>query len=296
MMRVDFGICAPLLFALAASCAAARAELLPVVNGSFESPSTTFVTQSATGWTLGGPPESAISGVFNNNSTQPGDPAHLTNAVGDQLAFIGTETGNEMTQFIPSAVFEPATQYTLRVGIALSNTLMPHPTDAVHLALYYVDSADQRHTVASTDIVNSPENALKTNLVQYFTAQSAVLFPDDAAMGKSIGIQLSTIGISGRYFDLENVTVDAELFVARCPSVVVDYPAPVIPLVQTPEPGFIVPAGLVTVAILVRRRSTNSIRFRGCPQCAGNEKQTIDRPASLDGQALAMTSQEAENA
>lgn len=295
MMRVNQGICVSLFFALVATCVPAQAELLPVVNGSFESPSTTFVTQAATGWALGGPPESAVSGVFNNNSTSSGDPAHLTNAVGDQLAFIGTETGNEMTQFIPGTVFETATQYTLSVGIALSNTLMPHPNDAVHIALYYVNAADKRHSVASSDIVNSPDNALKTNLVQYFTAQSPVLFPDDSAVGKPIGIELSTVGASGRYFDLENLTVDAQLCVARCPSFVVDYPAPPIPAVPTPEPGFILPASLTLLAVLIRRETTNPIRFRGCPQCADNERRKINRPVPANVQVMAMNA-EAENA
>lgn len=68
------------------------ADFLPVVNGSFESPSTTFVSTMVTGWTFDGPPDTGLAGVFTNNSTSPDSPAHIQNAIGTQLVFMSTES------------------------------------------------------------------------------------------------------------------------------------------------------------------------------------------------------------
>lgn len=282
-MRAGPLTCAGMLAALCALGQGARADLLPVVNGSFESPATTFVAQAATGWTLGGPPESAVSGVFSNNSTAPGDPAHFTNAVGDQLAFIGTQSGNEMTQTIPGAYFESGSRYTLSAGIAVSNTLMPPPTDAVRIALFYLDTSQNRQIVASTDIVNSPENALSTNLVKYFTAATPVLREDDPALGMPINIELTTIGASGRYFDLENVTVDQQAYAVASESLVIDYPQAGGPVVQTPEPRWIIVAGLGVLFLRGAQRESRPLaksvmnyhRARGYPRSSGQRSAKV---------------------
>src|SRR5262245_38389804 len=109
----------PIVYALVVllKTAVSRADLLPVVNGSFESPATGFVTTTVDDWTIDGPPNSRIVGIFTNNSTPVGSPAHITNAIGTQLIFLGTESGNEITQSIPGSFFEAGSAYVLSTGI-----------------------------------------------------------------------------------------------------------------------------------------------------------------------------------
>jgi hypothetical protein len=182
-----------------------------------------------------------------------------------------------MTQMIPGAFFESGSHYTLSAGIAVSNTLMPRPTDAVRIALYYLDASQNRRIAASTDILNSPENALSTHLVKYFTAATPVLSEDDPAIGMPINIELTTIGASGRYFDLENVTVDQQAYAVASESLVIDYPQAGGPVVQTPEPQWIIAAGLGILYLRGAQRETrppaksfiNHNRARGCPRSSG---------------------------
>ena len=182
------------------------AAILPIVNGSFESPQTAFATTSAAGWTITGPLDTGVAGVFSNNSTPEGDPAHFSNADGTQLAFIGSQTGNAFTQTLTSN-YEPGNTYTLTVGVAKSLSLPPAATDVVRMALLYLDNANSPQTLASVDVANSPGNALSANLLKYFSAQSIPLLEGHPAAGRPIVVSLSTVGNLGGYFDLDNVVV-----------------------------------------------------------------------------------------
>jgi len=233
---------------------AALADFLPVVNGSFESPTTTFVSTTITGWTFDGPPDTGVAGVFTNNSTAPDSPAHIQNAVGSQLAFISTETGNELTQIIPLASFEPGKQYILSVGIVTSYTLPPLATDALRFALYYPDAAGHRHFVASKDIFNNAENDLSSSIVKYFTARSGIIGENDPAVGQPIGIELTTIGASGHYLDMENVTVEAQDAVSAAEQLVTDFPEKMPSIAATPEPGLLSLMGLLVLVLMSGRR------------------------------------------
>lgn len=191
----------------------AHADFLPVVNGSFELPETVFATPSVQGWVTDGPiidPDFHVNlytGVFLN--TAMGAPDHIDNAVGDQLAFIGTQTGNEIVQLIPDSAFE-AGRYVLRAGIARSYGSPPSQTDLLRIALFYQEDPNQRVIVASMDIVNDPNTGLSPNSVTYFSAQTEVLGPEHPAIGKAVGVLLTTVGQLGGFFDAEDVAVEHE--------------------------------------------------------------------------------------
>jgi hypothetical protein len=183
----------------------ASAAQVPVVNPSFESPATPFADPSATGWTLGGPPEILLAGVFNNNSTSPGDLTHYTNQDGDQLAFVGT--GSEFSQVLATN-FQAGQKYTLGVGVGVSPAFgLPLATDALRLALFYTDDAGDRHLVASKDVFNNTENALSTNLLKFFETETPLLAAGDPAVGRPIGVLLAGAGQPVTIFDMDAVTL-----------------------------------------------------------------------------------------
>ncbi len=250
---VDRNIRIAILLGMMALASTALADLLPVANGSFESPATTFVTTTVTGWTFAGPPETGVAGIFTNNSTAPDSPAHIQNPDGTQLAFIGTQTGNELTQILPANAFEAGKQYVLSVGIATSYTVTPLPTDAVRIALYY-SSAGQRQIVASTHVFNDAQSNLSSNLVKYFTARSPIFRAGDPAIGQPIGIELTTLGASGHYYDLENVTLESQLAVSASEQLVVDFPEAAASLSVVPEPAAL-SGGLMVLALACGRKT-----------------------------------------
>jgi hypothetical protein len=216
--------------------AVAGAQTLPVANGSFESPVTTFATPGATGWNTDGPyhdPQygfNPYTGIFLN--TAVGQPDNISNALDNQLVYIGTQTGNEFTQLIPNTNFQAGEQYTLNVGVARSYTSPPAATDLLRIALYYMGTDNQRHLVGSTDILNNGSSGLSANLLKYFTASTPVFGSSDPAVGNQVGVLLTTVGAVGGYFDLDNVTVTA-----------------------VPEPGSLTVFSLIALTGLARRRN-----------------------------------------
>ena len=187
----------------------AIAGSLPLVNGSFESPQTTFATPTIDGWVTDGPildPQfgfNPFTGVFLN--TAPAEPDHITNVDQDQIAFIGTQTGNEIVQVISGTPFQPG-EYTLTAGVAISLGASPAATDALRLALFYEDDAGARQIVASTDILNDAATGLSANLLKTFDT-SAVLDLSSPAIGRDVGVLITTIGQPDGFFDIDAVSV-----------------------------------------------------------------------------------------
>jgi hypothetical protein len=192
------------LLGLAAASRAGAAELT-VVNPSFESPQTQFVATEATGWTLAGPVELGAGGVFAN--TAPGTPGHISNAVGNQLAFMNSATGNEFSQQL-SSTYEAGLAYRLASGIAVSASLAPAPTDALRLGLYYLNTSNQRQLISFEDVVNSP-GALSNSELRYFDVVTPLLEAGHPAVGRPIVISLAAAGSPAGFFDMDNVTVSS---------------------------------------------------------------------------------------
>ena len=194
------------LVGIAVARVPARAGLIPVLNYSFESPQTTFAQAGVDNWMTAGP-ASFGAGVFMNPPA--GQSGNISNAVGNQLAFISTKTGTEFSQVV-AADFEAGERYTLSVGVAKSLVSPPAAGDTLRLELYYVDSSNARQPVAMTDVTNDAATALSNSALTYFSAQTPFIQSADTSTGKPIGILFTTIGAGG-FMDLDNVTLMSSL-------------------------------------------------------------------------------------
>jgi hypothetical protein len=209
------------LFGLAGTAASAGAQSLTVVNPSFESPPVSFEEQArpgADGWQTTGPVllEGGVNpnaGIFPNSP--PGQMGHIDNVDQNQVAFIGTQGGNEFAQLL-SATYEAGKSYTLRVAVAKSLFFPPAPSaanplglDALRLELFYLDAGNVRHAVTVRDVANSAANGLRDDHLIDFETNSGVLGLGDAAVGKAVGVLITTVGEAGGFFDFDNVRLAA---------------------------------------------------------------------------------------
>jgi hypothetical protein len=226
-----------------------HAATVTVTNPSFEDPALppgTLGNPFVTGWNTPGPVLTEFppgSGFFVNTNagnfinTPPGQPDHVDNADGNQLAFIAAFSGNEFNQTLASN-FEPGQSYSLTVGVAHNYgggnpAFQPDPTAKVTLSLFYTD-AGGRHVLASRDVVNDALTGLSATHLLDFSAITAALAANDPAVGKPIGIAMTTMSPDanpGGFFDLDNVRVTA-----------------------VPEPASIALIAIGAGALLVRRR------------------------------------------
>jgi hypothetical protein len=190
-----------------------RSASIPIANASFEFPAldpnafpaSPYIEE----WTeidnapLG---DSVNTGVFLN--TPEGNPDHIVNADGKQLAFLGSETGNALEQDL-AAVYKPGCDYRLTVAVGVSNLFPPstaEPVDTIELVLYYRDANDVadigRQTVEATGI----SSTRLTDVSLYLpTVQSG-----DAWAGKTIGVAIRAAGIGG-FWDLDYVRLGESL-------------------------------------------------------------------------------------
>ncbi|HEY7117305.1 MAG TPA: PEP-CTERM sorting domain-containing protein [Tepidisphaeraceae bacterium] len=214
-------------FAVAAVCAGlsvvagtASAQSVPIPNNSFESPTVTFEQQASPfvdDWTNTGP---VLSGGVNLNAgifpnSPEGQPGHIDNPDGNQIAYIGTQTGNELSQVLTST-YQAGKAYALKVAVAKSLFFPPAPStanptglDNLRLELFYVDGSNVRQPVTLLDIPNDIANGLRDDHLKDFVTTSPILAAADPAVGKSIGVLLTTVGDAGGFFDMDNVTVTA---------------------------------------------------------------------------------------
>jgi hypothetical protein len=229
--------------------AVARADVLTVANPSFEDPALppgTLGNPFVTSWNTPGPLLTEFppgSGFFVNTNagnfinTAPGQPDHIDNVDGNQAAYVAALSGNEFNQTLGTN-FEPGKSYTLTVGVAHNYgggnpAFQPDPTAKVTLSLFYAD-ASGRHVLASTDVVNDALTGLSATHLLDFSAITAALAANDPAVGKGIGIAMTTMSPvtnSGGFFDLDSVRVTA-----------------------TPEPTSLALIAVGAGALLARRR------------------------------------------
>jgi len=195
----------------------AHAAAIPVPNGSFEMPSTPFVSPMvdvwqktpAPGWfdpaLTGGVTWQQLSGVFAN--TPAGDPSHISNLDGVQALYLFALPGAGLTQVL-GASFEAGMAYELSVGMVGGGGGMAEGT-AFQLGLFFMDGAEAV-SVGSATVIHSaaafPTSALMIDQLLSIPAVSAT----DPWAGKPIGIQLvAASGTGAGYWNLDNVRLSA---------------------------------------------------------------------------------------
>lgn len=184
-----------------------KSASIPIDNASFEGPVVDPNGFSALpyvdGWTeLDLDSEmSTNTGVFANPA--PGNPGRLINADGDQLAFLGSQTGNAIEQDLIDT-YRPGCEYQLVVGVGVSGMFSPamtEPADALELVLYYRDDT------GAVDIARQSIEAtgLSSTELKDFSLYLLPVQPGDAWAGKAIGVALRAAGMPGGFWDLDNV-------------------------------------------------------------------------------------------
>jgi HpiC1 cyclase len=215
-----------------------QAGPISVPNGSFESPSTFFVslnfdswqrTRQPTEWDENSSgPWTNLTGIFKN--TAPGSADHIDNCTGDQSAWLFANPGVGIFQdynsvgwndTVPThdfdAKFEAGKSYQLTVGLLVGGMSSGGgiPPDAtLDFILYYRDAASNRVSVAATTITNSLATfSNSTHLLDFTVKVSRVRLYDPWA-GQNIGILLLSTArpeLAGGYWDLDNVRLTSIL-------------------------------------------------------------------------------------
>lgn len=142
------------------------------------------------------------TGVFRNPPPQSAYD-HIINADANQLAFLGSQSGNGFLQNL-SAVYQNGKSYKLMVDVCPSVRYPPYgpdPNNKLVLSLYYLNDANtvdvETSDVPSTDLVM---NVLKTYSVTLSDVETT-----DPWAGQNIGISIRAMGLPGGYWDLDNV-------------------------------------------------------------------------------------------
>jgi len=197
------------------------AVALDVPNHSFELPagpfSPTGVSTAIDIWQQSPPPEwfdpntfgvswDSLSGIFPNAPS--GNPRHITNADGGQVAYFFAVPQVAISQLLGST-FSANVAYTLTVGLRGGGALTAGSTFMV--GLFYMNGATPV-TLASTPVTATADYATTTALNE-ITVNVPTLSAGDAAVGKNIGIQLAVTspnGVAGTaYWEADNVRLAA---------------------------------------------------------------------------------------
>lgn len=174
----------------------------------------------------------ADDGVFPNEPV--GEPDSFTNHHGNQLAYIGTEGGNAFFQLLTDT-YASGQEYSLTVGVGRSFGSPPSANDALRMVLYYLDNGGNRQEISSVSATHTPGAPLSPTLLQDFTTTTPTLTAGHPAIGKQIGILLTTTGTVGGFFDMDNVRLNA-----------------------VPEPGSVLTISAVAGLLALRRRKSNA--------------------------------------
>ena len=216
------------VLALAGWIGFVSAATLPLANGSFESPTTSFVDTRMDSWQKTSKPfwydESGgfvwdqLVGQFKNAA--PGAPDHIDNLRGQQAFYLFAVPEAGLFQD-PSSVdwsnarpaspfhnkFEIGKSYQLTVGVVGGGGGMSNGV-TLAISLYYRDPASNRVTVASTSITNTSSLFPKTTHLADFQVRVPTVRASDPWANHSIGVQiLSTVNPNqaGGYWDVDDV-------------------------------------------------------------------------------------------
>ena len=200
-------------------------EPLLVPNGSFELPSTPFVSLLIDGWQRtpkpawyvedGGFLWNQLTGIFVN--TAPGAADHLESLDGRQAAWLFAVPEAGLFQEVRNAsgtmpaVYEAGRSYRLTLDAVGGGGNM---LDGVTLeaGLIRWDTGSNRVWVASTVVTNSAALFDPRTFLRTFRLTTPLLTPTDPAVGQVIGVQMvSTVSAAaqGGYWDVDNVRVEA---------------------------------------------------------------------------------------
>jgi hypothetical protein len=210
-------------------CRTAQAAMIPVPNGSFESPVTTNVDTRIDSWQKTptpfwwdevryGPWDNLVGGFAN---VPPEDPRYIDNCDGSQAIWIFSNPGAGLFQDYDSidwahsvpthafgARYETGKSYQLTVGFQVGTAFPMAEGATLELGLYYRDAASNQVIVAATTVTNIPTVfSNETHLVDFQVNVPSVK-AGDAWAGKHIGIQmLSTVrpDLASGYWDVDNV-------------------------------------------------------------------------------------------
>jgi hypothetical protein len=180
---------------------------IPIVNASFEGPVVDPNGFSAVpfvdGWTeIDVDTETSTNtGVFANPAE--GSPGRLINADGDQLAFLGSQTGNAFEQDLIDT-YRAGHDYHLTVAVGVSVLFPPsatEPADTLELALYYREGPN------TVDVAREvvPAVGLSSVELRDFALYLPLVESDDPWAGRAIGVALRAAGQPGGFWDIDNV-------------------------------------------------------------------------------------------
>ena len=219
-LRCSSGVLSTLLLAFSGGISLTSfAQSLPVTNGSFEGPTVPAGFPAyplVTGWQKAPPlpPEFGISaedwnnlaGVFPNSPV--GNPRHISNLDGNQVAFVFPVPGMSLSQET-SSTFTPGISYNLQVAIRGGGALTAGTQFRV--GLYYTLNGN-RISLASTPVSATSAFATTQELIQVSTGLATVK-STDAWSGRAIGIELAPLSQNGTagiaYWELDNVRLSA---------------------------------------------------------------------------------------
>ena len=144
---------------------------------------------------------STNTGVFANPAE--GSPGRLINADGDQLAFLGSQTGNAIEQDLVNS-YRAGHDYHLTVAVGISVLFPPsatEPADALELALYYREGPN------TVDVAREvvPAVGLSSVELRDFALYLPLVESDDPRAGKTMGVALRAAGLPGGFWDIDNV-------------------------------------------------------------------------------------------
>lgn len=201
---------------------------IPVPNGSFESPVTTFVSTPVDGWQKTAKPPDYVEqggflweqlvGIFKN--TPPGRFDHIANCDGAQALFIFAVPGAGVYQdtlAAPAAgggeevpVYQPGHGYRLSAGLIGGGGGMA-PGATLELALTWRDEGGNPGVVAAVTVTNDlAVFTTITNLVSFGVDAPPVQASDPWA-GRPIGLRLLATqdpGGRGGYWDVDAVRLE----------------------------------------------------------------------------------------
>jgi len=233
------------------SLVVARAQFIPVPNGSFESPSTTFASPSMDSWLKTPQPAwwttndgawTNLMGEFLN--TPAGQPDHLNNVTGPQAGYIFSDQGAGIFQNL-SATYQVGKSYTMTVGLTTSAEEPLTPGATLQLSLYYVDVTNGLDAVALTTVTYDTNVFTNTLNLLNFSVSSPTVQATDPWAGKLIGMEIAattSFDLAGGVWDLDNVQL-AELPAIFSPTVtnnqptftIVSFPGQVFDILASPD-------------------------------------------------------------